>query len=59
MDKTEECMGEFIVACSFKNVENHCPGLLHVFIVLILMGLEGFSWMNWLVCLVGEICHGE
>jgi hypothetical protein len=29
------------------------PGLLRVFMVPILMGIEGFSRMNWLVCLFG------
>jgi hypothetical protein len=51
-------VGEFLLAISFKNVENHFLGLLHMFMDQILIVIEGFYGMNWLVCVVGGTYHG-
>jgi membrane-bound ClpP family serine protease len=33
-------------------------GLLLIFMVLIVMGIESFFGTNWLVCSVGGACYG-
>lgn len=46
-------MGEFIVACSFINVVDRFIWAFVVSMDLILIGIEDFYGMSWLVCLVG------
>jgi hypothetical protein len=58
VEKVEECVGEYTVACSFRNVEDQFTWAF--------TGVYGpnydcdrrFLWMNWLGCSVGGTCHG-
>lgn len=50
--------GEFTLACSFRNVDDHFTWALWVFMTLILMGIEDFFGMNWKIYLVGGTCLG-
>jgi hypothetical protein len=56
VEEIDECVGKFTLAVTFKNVEIISPGLLRVFMTLILIWIKGFFGMSWLVCLVGGPC---
>ena len=43
--------GEFTLAVTFRNVEDHFTWTVVVSMTLILLGIEGFSGMSWLACL--------
>jgi len=58
VEKIEECVGEFLIADSFKNVKENFLRLLQVFMALMPIVIEGFYGINWLVCLVGGTCLG-
>jgi hypothetical protein len=47
---------EFILVVTFTNVEDQITWLLRASMDLILIGIEGFFWMSWLVCSTGGIC---
>jgi hypothetical protein len=57
VEKIEECVGEFLIADSFKNVKENFLRLLQVLMALMPIVI-GFYGMNWLVCLVGGTCLG-
>ena len=44
MEKIEECVGEFLVAVSFRNVEEQFIGLLRVFLALMQRSLTAQSF---------------
>jgi hypothetical protein len=58
VEEIDECVGKFTLAVTFKNVEIISPGLLRVFMTLILIWIKGFFGMSWLVCSAGGICRG-
>jgi hypothetical protein len=58
VEKIEECVEVFIelvrLEISMIILNRH----LRVFMVQILIWIEGFYGINWLVCLVSGTCHG-
>jgi len=58
VEKIEVCVGDYVVACSFRNIEDNSTRLLRGSSVLSSIFIEGFCGTNWLACLVGGICLG-
>jgi membrane-associated phospholipid phosphatase len=58
VEKLMSVWGSLLLHVHSKMLKIISPGLLRVFMALILMGIEGFFGMNWLVCLVGGTCLG-
>jgi hypothetical protein len=59
VEKIEECVGEYIVACSFINIED---GFFWAFIGVYGPNYDrdkkGTYWRSCMVCLVGRTCCG-
>jgi hypothetical protein len=54
VEKIDECMGEFSLTVTFRNVDDHFTWAFAG--ALIPIGIEGSFWMTWLVYFAGATC---
>jgi hypothetical protein len=58
VEKIEEFVGSLLFLVLSKMPKINLLGLLRVFMFLILIVIEGFYRLNWLICLACGTCHG-